>query len=190
MPLVGVIVGSKSDRPLIDETSEVLDQLGVEHEVVVASAHRTPEAVMEWTTSARDRGIEVIIAAAGGSAGLPGVAASWTTLPVIGIPVPSSDLEGNRLSLFHRPDAAGYPRRMRRHRLVGSAKRRLPSRPDTRHQARLRPSGLRRVPPGPQVQVIPIRLDYASDCQNIVVGAGFKPVPVGCETHIWPHHTK
>ena len=94
MPLVGVIVGSKSDRPLIDETSEVLDQLGVEHEVVVASAHRTPEAVMEWATSARERGIEVIIAAAGGSAGLPGVVASWTTLPVIGVPVPSSDLEG------------------------------------------------------------------------------------------------
>ena len=94
MPLVGVIVGSKSDRPLIDETAEVLDQLGVEHEVVVASAHRTPEAVMEWATSARERGIEVIIAAAGGSAGLPGVVASWTTLPVIGVPVPSSDLEG------------------------------------------------------------------------------------------------
>lgn len=94
MPLVGVIVGSKSDQPLVEETSEVLDQLGIEHEVIVASAHRTPEKVMEWSTSARDRGIEVVIAAAGGSAGLPGVVASWTTLPVIGIPVPSSDLEG------------------------------------------------------------------------------------------------
>ncbi len=94
MPLVGVIVGSKSDQPLIEETSEVLDQLGIAHEVIVASAHRTPEKVMEWASSARDRGIEVVIAAAGGSAGLPGVVASWTTLPVIGIPVPSSDLEG------------------------------------------------------------------------------------------------
>lgn len=94
MPLVGIIVGSKSDRPLLEETEEVLTQLDIEHEVIVASAHRTPERVMEWATSARERGIEVIIAAAGGSAGLPGVAASWTTLPVIGIPVPSSDLGG------------------------------------------------------------------------------------------------
>ena len=94
MPLVGVFVGSKSDQPLVEETSEVLNQLGVEPEVIVASAHRTPEKVMEWATSARDRGIEVVIAAAGGSAGLPGVVASWTTLPVIGVPVPSSDLEG------------------------------------------------------------------------------------------------
>lgn len=94
MPLVGIIVGSKSDRPMLEETEEVLTQLGIEHEVVVASAHRTPERVMEWATSARERGVEVIIAAAGGSAGLPGVAASWTTLPVIGVPVPSSDLGG------------------------------------------------------------------------------------------------
>ena len=94
MPLVGIIIGSKSDRPMLEETEEVLTQLGIEHEVVVASAHRTPERVMEWATSARERGIEVIIAAAGGSAGLPGVAASWTTLPVIGVPVPSSDLGG------------------------------------------------------------------------------------------------
>lgn len=94
MPLVGIIVGSKSDRPLLEETEDVLTQLDIDHEVIVASAHRTPERVMEWATSARERGIEVIIAAAGGSAGLPGVAASWTTLPVIGIPVPSSDLGG------------------------------------------------------------------------------------------------
>jgi 5-(carboxyamino)imidazole ribonucleotide mutase len=94
MPLVGIIVGSKSDQPLVEETSEVLEQLGIEHEVVVASSHRTPEKVMEWATSARDRGIEVVIAAAGGSAGLPGTVAAWTTLPVIGIPVPSSDLKG------------------------------------------------------------------------------------------------
>lgn len=94
MPLVGIIVGSKSDRPMLEETEEVLTQLGIEYEVVVASAHRTPERVMEWATSARERGVEVIIAAAGGSAGLPGVAASWTTLPVIGVPVPSSDLGG------------------------------------------------------------------------------------------------
>ncbi len=94
MPLVGVVMGSSSDRSYVDETSEVLDQLGVEHEVVVASAHRTPDKVRDYTTSARERGIEVLIAAAGGSAGLPGVMASWTTLPVIGIPLPSSDMNG------------------------------------------------------------------------------------------------
>ena len=94
MPLVGVVMGSKSDEPLLKETSEVLDQLTVEHEMVVASAHRTPEKVREYAQSARGRGIEVLIAAAGGSAGLPGVLASWTTLPIIGIPLPTSDLNG------------------------------------------------------------------------------------------------
>jgi 5-(carboxyamino)imidazole ribonucleotide mutase len=94
MPLVGVVMGSRSDEAIVRETSSVLDDMGVVHEVVVMSAHRTPEKVMEYTQSARDRGIEVLIAAAGGSAGLPGVMASWTTLPVIGVPIPSSDLKG------------------------------------------------------------------------------------------------
>ena len=94
MPLVGVIMGSKSDEAYTNETSEVLDQMGVEHEVVVASCHRTPDKVRDYAQSARGRGIEVLIAAAGGSAGLPGVLASWTTLPVIGVPLPSSDLNG------------------------------------------------------------------------------------------------
>ena len=87
-------MGSRSDEAIVRETSSVLDDMGVDHEVVVMSAHRTPERVMEYTQSARDRGIEVLIAAAGGSAGLPGVMASWTTLPVIGVPIPSSDLKG------------------------------------------------------------------------------------------------
>ena len=87
-------MGSKSDEPLVQPTSEVLEQMQIDHEVVVASAHRTPEKVREYAQSARDRGIEVLIAAAGGSAGLPGVLASWTTLPVIGIPLPTSDLKG------------------------------------------------------------------------------------------------
>ena len=94
MPLVGVIMGSKSDEAVVGEASEVLDQLGVEHEVVVASAHRTPDKVRDYAMSARERGIEVLIAAAGGSAGLPGVLASWTTLPVIGVPLASSDMNG------------------------------------------------------------------------------------------------
>ena len=94
MPLVGVVMGSKSDGPVLQETADVLTQMGVEHEMVVASAHRTPDRVREYAQSARGRGIEVIIAAAGGSAGLPGVVASWTTLPVIGIPLASSELNG------------------------------------------------------------------------------------------------
>ena len=94
MPMVGVVMGSKSDMPLLQDCFDVLGQLGIDHEVVVASAHRTPDKVREYGQSARERGIEVIIAAAGGSAGLPGVLASWTTLPVIGVPLPSSDLGG------------------------------------------------------------------------------------------------
>ena len=87
-------MGSRSDEPLMQETADVLSQMGVDHEVVVMSAHRTPERVMEYGQSARDRGIEVIIAGAGGSAGLPGVLAGWTTLPIIGVPLPSSELKG------------------------------------------------------------------------------------------------
>jgi 5-(carboxyamino)imidazole ribonucleotide mutase len=94
MPLVGVVMGSKSDEDVLRETAEVLDQMGVEHEIVVASAHRTPDKVRDYAQTARDRGIEVIIAAAGGSAGLPGVLASWTTLPIIGVPLASSELNG------------------------------------------------------------------------------------------------
>ena len=94
MPLVGVVMGSRSDEPVIEETLNVLKQMGIDHEVVVMSAHRTPEKVMDYAQGARGRGIEVLIAGAGGSAGLPGVLASWTTLPIIGIPLPSSDLKG------------------------------------------------------------------------------------------------
>ena len=94
MALVGVLMGSSSDRPAMEPTEEVLTQLGVDYEVEVMSAHRTPDRVREYGVTARDRGIEVIIAGAGGSAGLPGVLASWTTLPIIGVPIPSSDLKG------------------------------------------------------------------------------------------------
>ena len=87
-------MGSRSDEHLMQETSDVLTQMGIDHEVVVMSAHRTPERVMEYGRSARERGIEVIIAGAGGSAGLPGVLASWTTLPIIGVPLTTSELKG------------------------------------------------------------------------------------------------
>jgi 5-(carboxyamino)imidazole ribonucleotide mutase len=94
MPLVGVVLGSKSDVPLMQKALDTLQQLGIEYEVEVISAHRTPEKAREYGLGARGRGIEVIIAAAGGAAHLPGVVASWTTLPVIGVPLASGKLEG------------------------------------------------------------------------------------------------
>lgn len=94
MPLVGVIMGSASDSAVVQETLDTLEQLKVDYEVRVMSAHRTPERVQEYATQARGRGIQVLISAAGGSAALGGVLASWTTLPVIGIPLTSSELNG------------------------------------------------------------------------------------------------
>jgi 5-(carboxyamino)imidazole ribonucleotide mutase len=92
--VVGVILGSKSDMPLMDACVKVLEELGLEHEVKVCSAHRNPKGVMEWASTARERGLKVIIAAAGGAAHLPGVVAAWTDLPVIGVPVPTQHLGG------------------------------------------------------------------------------------------------
>ncbi|MFH1015375.1 MAG: 5-(carboxyamino)imidazole ribonucleotide mutase [Chloroflexota bacterium] len=94
MPLVAVVMGSKSDTEALKPTLEVLNQLGIDYEVNVISAHRTPEKARQFGQSAREKGFEVIIAAAGGAAHLPGVVASWTTLPVIGIPLASSELKG------------------------------------------------------------------------------------------------
>ena len=94
MPLVGVVVGSRSDEPVVQDTLAVLTDLGISHEMSVISAHRTPEKARDYAKGASGRGVEVIIAGAGGSAALPGVMASWTTLPVIGIPLPSSELRG------------------------------------------------------------------------------------------------
>ena len=94
MPLVGVVMGSKSDAETLQPALEILQKLGIEHEVNVISAHRTPEKAKQYAQSARKRGIEVIIAAAGLAAHLPGVIASWTTLPVIGVPIASGDLKG------------------------------------------------------------------------------------------------
>jgi 5-(carboxyamino)imidazole ribonucleotide mutase len=87
-------MGSASDEAVVQETVKTLEQLEIDYEVRVMSAHRTPERVQEYATTARDRGIEVLISAAGGSAALGGVLASWTTIPVIGIPLASSELKG------------------------------------------------------------------------------------------------
>ena len=94
MPLVGVVMGSKSDAEAVQSTLDILKEMGVDYEVSVISAHRTPEKARQYGVAARSRGIEVIIAAAGGAAHLPGVLASWTTLPVIGVPLASSELKG------------------------------------------------------------------------------------------------
>jgi len=94
MPLVGVVMGSKSDTEAMQPTLDTLNGLGIDYEMSVISAHRNPERVRQYGLEARERGIEVIIAAAGGAAHLPGVLASWTTLPVIGVPLPTSELKG------------------------------------------------------------------------------------------------
>ncbi|MFC1959001.1 5-(carboxyamino)imidazole ribonucleotide mutase [Chloroflexota bacterium] len=94
MPKVGVVMGSKSDAEAVQPMLGVLKELGIDYEVNVISAHRTPEKARQYGQESRNRGIEVIIAAAGGAAHLPGVLASWTTLPVIGVPLASSELKG------------------------------------------------------------------------------------------------
>jgi len=108
-PLVGVIMGSISDWEYMKKAVEVLKEFGVPHEVKVVSAHRTPELMYEYAKTARERGIEVIIAGAGGSAHLPGMTASMTTLPVIGVPIPTRNLGGvdSLYSIVQMP--AGIP---------------------------------------------------------------------------------
>ncbi|MCE5269305.1 MAG: 5-(carboxyamino)imidazole ribonucleotide mutase [Planctomycetaceae bacterium] len=98
-PLVGIVMGSDSDWPKIKAVAAALEEFGVTYEVRVMSAHRTPEIVREYATTAIDRGLKVLVAAAGGAAHLAGVVASHTTLPVIGIPVPT-DLAGGLDSLL------------------------------------------------------------------------------------------
>lgn len=93
-PVVGIIMGSRSDWPAMRLAQEVLDELGIANEAIVASAHRTPARVTEFATSARERGIKVIIAGAGGAAHLAGVVAAHTTLPVLGVPMESKALKG------------------------------------------------------------------------------------------------
>jgi 5-(carboxyamino)imidazole ribonucleotide mutase len=91
---VGIIMGSSSDLPVMDAAAGVLTEFGVPHEVRVVSAHRSPRRMFDYATEARARGLKVIIAGAGGAAHLPGMVASLTTLPVIGVPVPSEHLRG------------------------------------------------------------------------------------------------
>jgi 5-(carboxyamino)imidazole ribonucleotide mutase len=104
-PLVGIIMGSDSDLQVMTPASEILDKNHVPYEMQIVSAHRTPELMFEYAKSARKRGLRVIIAGAGGSAHLPGMIASLTTLPVIGVPVKSHNLDGidSLLSIIQMP---------------------------------------------------------------------------------------
>ena len=108
-PLVGIIMGSDSDLQVMNQASEFLDKNHVPYEMQIVSAHRTPELMFEYAKSAKKRGLRVIIAGAGGSAHLPGMIASLTTLPVIGVPIESHNLKGidSLLSIVQMP--AGIP---------------------------------------------------------------------------------
>jgi 5-(carboxyamino)imidazole ribonucleotide mutase len=106
-PKIGIIMGSKSDLPVMQDAADVLKELGVEYEITVVSAHRTPDRMFSYAKSAAERGLKVIIAGAGGAAHLPGMVASLTHLPVIGVPVKSSNsIDGwdSILSILQMPN--------------------------------------------------------------------------------------
>ncbi|MEO8714651.1 MAG: 5-(carboxyamino)imidazole ribonucleotide mutase [Acetobacteraceae bacterium] len=108
-PLVGIIMGSQSDWATLRHTAETLARLGVAHETRIVSAHRTPDRLRDYARTARERGVRVIVAGAGGAAHLPGMCAAWTALPVLGVPVESHTLKGmdSLLSIAQMP--AGIP---------------------------------------------------------------------------------
>ncbi len=108
-PLVGILMGSDSDLPVMAEASRILGELGVPHETTIVSAHRTPDRMYRYAKEARDRGLEVLIAGAGGAAHLPGMCASLTDLPVIGVPIRTKSFNGldSLLSIVQMP--AGIP---------------------------------------------------------------------------------
>lgn len=109
-PVIGIIMGSQSDLRIMKEAAEILEELKIAHEVTVVSAHRTPHRLVDYATTARSRGLKAIIAGAGGAAHLPGMIASLTSLPVIGVPIKSSNsIDGwdSVLSILQMP--AGVP---------------------------------------------------------------------------------
>src|SRR5688500_17452319 len=109
-PLIGIIMGSQSDLKVMKDAAEVLEELGIPYELTIVSAHRTPQRLVEYASTARSRGLKVVVAGAGGAAHLPGMVASLTSLPVIGVPVKSSNsIDGwdSVLSILQMP--AGVP---------------------------------------------------------------------------------
>ena len=109
VPLVGIIIGSQSDWPILTHAADVLLKLAIPHDVRIVSAHRTPDRLRDYARTARERGLKVIIAGAGGAAHLPGMCAAWTPLPVLGVPIESQALKGmdSLLSIVQMP--AGVP---------------------------------------------------------------------------------
>lgn len=104
-PLIGVVMGSDSDWPVMQAAANLLEELGVPYEARVVSAHRTPDLLFEYATTARERGLRAIIAGAGGAAHLPGMLAAKTTVPIMGVPIPSKHLKGmdSLLSIVQMP---------------------------------------------------------------------------------------
>lgn len=104
-PLASIIMGSDSDLPIMQEAAQILEEFNIPHEVTIVSAHRTPDRLVEYAKSARDKGIKVIIAGAGGSAHLPGMTASFSPLPVIGVPIKTKSMDGldSLLSIVQMP---------------------------------------------------------------------------------------
>jgi len=109
MALVGIVIGSKTDTDLIQPALDMLSKLGIDYEISVISGHRNPEKLREYGLKAEEQGFKVIIAAAGGAAHLPGILASWTTIPVIGVPLPTSELKGIDALLSIAQMPAGVP---------------------------------------------------------------------------------
>ncbi|GFP19298.1 5-(carboxyamino)imidazole ribonucleotide mutase [Candidatus Hakubella thermalkaliphila] len=105
-PLVGIIMGSDSDLPVLREAAKVLGDFGIEYEITIVSAHRTPDRMFKYAEECEERGLEIIIAGAGGAAHLPGMVASLTPLPVIGVPIRTSSLQGvdSLLSIVQMPE--------------------------------------------------------------------------------------
>lgn len=104
-PVVGIIMGSDSDLPVMNEAAQILNEFKVAYEIKIVSAHRTPDLMADYALKAKDRGLQVIIAGAGGAAHLPGMTAAYTTLPVIGVPVKGKSLDGldSLLSIVQMP---------------------------------------------------------------------------------------
>jgi len=109
MAKVGIVMGSKTDRDIVKPAIDMLERLGIDYEVSIISAHRSPEKLREYGLKVEEQGFEVIIAAAGGAAHLPGILASWTTLPIIGVPLPTTELRGVDALLSIAQMPAGVP---------------------------------------------------------------------------------
>ena len=171
-PAVGILMGSDSDWPKIQKAAEALAEFGVAYEVRVMSAHRTPQVVADYAATAGQRGLKVIIAAAGGAAHLAGVVAAHTTLPVIGLPVPTPDLGGLDSLAVDRADARRRARRLHGGRDGRTAQCGLVRRPDPGHRRRATAQATRRIQTGPGGQ------DRRQGCRTAATAGSFLTGPV------------